>query len=56
MGSNPCRRLSLLGFVHPIVGPPLSGTQEDDASSSREYEEDRVVALIHVLCIYIRMN
>ena len=26
MGSNPCRRLSLLGFAHPIVGPPLSGT------------------------------
>ena len=26
MGSSPCRRLSLLGFAHPVVGPPLSGT------------------------------
>ena len=23
MGSNPCRRLSLLGFAHPVVGPPF---------------------------------
>ena len=25
-GSSPCRRLSLIGFAHPVVGPPLSGT------------------------------
>ena len=23
MGSNPCRRLSLLGFAHPVVGSPF---------------------------------
>ena len=23
VGSNPCRRLSLLGFAHPVVGPPF---------------------------------
>ena len=23
MGSNPYRRLSLLGFAHPVVGPPF---------------------------------
>ena len=23
MGSNPCRRLSLLGIDHPVAGPPF---------------------------------
>ena len=23
VGSNPCRRLSLLGFAHPVMGPPF---------------------------------
>ena len=30
VGSNPCRRLSLLGFAHPIEGS-LFQVQEDDA-------------------------
>ena len=23
MGNSPCRRISLLGIVHPVVGPPF---------------------------------
>ena len=23
VGSNPCRRLSLLGIAHPVTGPPF---------------------------------
>ena len=23
MGSSPCRRISLLGIAHPVVGPPF---------------------------------
>ena len=23
MGSSPCRNYSLLGFAHPVVGPPF---------------------------------
>ena len=32
MGSNPCRRLSLLGFAHPVVGPPLSSIGQVQAA------------------------
>ena len=34
MGSNPCRKIPLLGVAHPVVGSPFSGTgqvQVDDA-------------------------
>ena len=55
MGSNPCRRLSLLGFAHPVVGPPSryrTGTREDGAPC-HEYEEGRVVALRRIFVKYI---
>ena len=32
-GEYPYRILSLLGFAHPVMGPPLSGTREDGAPS-----------------------
>ena len=34
MGSNPSRKISLLGIAHPVEGTTISGTgsiQEDDA-------------------------
>ena len=52
MGSNPCRRLSLLGFAHPVVGPPFQVHKKTALLRGRDYEAGRTVALIHVLCIY----
>ena len=55
MGSNPRRRLSILGIAHPVVG---SSFQVHDMYRlttllrGRDYEAGRIVALIHVLCIY----
>ena len=40
MGSSPCRRISLLGIAHPVVGPP-SGTrivQGDEAVIMKEVD------------------
>ena len=36
MGSNPCRKIPLLGVAHPVLGSPFSGTgqvQVDGAPS-----------------------
>ena len=44
-GSNPYRRLSLLGFTHPVVGPPFQVHEKTTFLQGREYEEGRVVAL-----------
>ena len=49
VGSNPCRRLSLLGFAHPIVGPPFQVHEKTTLIRGREYEEGRVVALTSIL-------
>ena len=27
MGSNPCRKIELLGIAHPVVGITISGTK-----------------------------
>ena len=27
MGSNPCRKIQLLGIAHPVVGITISGTE-----------------------------
>ena len=27
MGSNPCRKIQLLGVAHPVVGITISGTK-----------------------------
>ena len=45
MGSNPYRRLSLLGFAHPVVGSPFQVHEKTMLLRGREYEEGRVVAL-----------
>ena len=55
MGNNARRRLSLLGFAHLGVGSPFQvhGVfRQTTLLRGRDYEADRIVALIHVLCIY----
>ena len=59
MGSNPCRGSSLLGIAHPVEGKlfKVQGVfGKTTLLRGRDYEAGRTVALIHVLCIYIRMN
>ena len=59
MGSNPCRGSSLLGIVHPVKGKlfQVQGLFGKTALlRGRDYEAGQTVALIHVLCIYIRTN
>ena len=48
MGSNPCRKLSLLGIVYPVVGPPfqVQGVyRETTLRQGCDCEESRHVAL-----------
>ena len=59
MGSNPCRGSSLLGIAHPVEGKlfQVQGVfGKMTLLRDRDYEAGRTVALIHVLCIYIRTN
>ena len=59
MGSNPCKGSSLLGIAHPVEGKlfQVRGVLGKTAPlRGRDYEAGRTVALIHVLCIYIRTN
>ena len=49
MGSNPCRKLSLLGFAHPIEGSlfQVQGVYRRTVlTRGRMLEESRVVALV----------
>ena len=49
MGSNPCRRLSLLGFAHPIEGSlfQVQGVfGKTTLTRGRFLEESRIVALV----------
>ena len=55
VGSNPCRRLSLLGFAHLVVGSPFQVQdryRQITLLRGWDYEAGQIVALIHVLCIY----
>ena len=59
MGSNPCRGSSLLGITHPVEGKlfQVQGIFGKTALlRGRDYEASRTMVLVHVLCIYIRMN
>ena len=54
MGSNPGRKLSLLGFAHPVEGSPfqVQGAIEKVAlTRGRVLEESRLVALAFLFCI-----
>ena len=53
MGSNPCKRLSLLDFAHPVMGPPFQVHEKTVLLRGREYEEGRVVAL---RSIFVKKN
>ena len=49
MGSNPCRKLSLLGFAHPVEGSPFQvhgAIRKATLTRGRVLEESRLVALI----------
>ena len=53
MGSNPCRRLSLLGIAHPVEGSlfHVQGVYGRTAlTRGRFLEESRIVALIFFFC------
>ena len=52
VGSNPCRKLSLLGIAHPVEGPlfQVQGVYRRTAlTRGRVLEESRVVALVFIL-------
>ena len=52
VGSNPCRKLSLLGFAHPVKGSlfQVQGVYRRTAlTRGRVLEESRIVALVFVL-------
>ena len=55
MESNPCRRLSLLGFAHPVLGSPFQVHEKTTLVRGSEYEEGRVVALRIIFVKYIRI-
>ena len=58
MGSNPCRKLSLLGFAHPVEGSPfqVQGVRTRTAlARGRVLEESRVVALVSSLYACIKI-
>ena len=35
MGSNPCRKIQLLGIAHPVVGLTISGTEGTPGDGTR---------------------
>ena len=52
MGSNPCRKLSLLGFAHPVEGSlfQVQGVyRRTELTRGLVLEESRVVALVFVV-------
>ena len=52
MGSNPCRKLSLLGFAHPVEGSPFQvqgAIRKAALTRGRVLEESRIVALVVIL-------
>ena len=52
VGSNPCRKLSLLGIAHPVEGSlfQVQGVYRRTAfTRGRVLEESRIVALVFIL-------
>ena len=50
--SSPCKRHSLLGIAHPVVGPPfqVQGVyKETMLQRGRDCQEGRLVALVLIL-------
>ena len=56
MGSNPGRKLSLLGFAHPVEGSPFQvqgAIGKAALTRGRVLEESRLVALILSYNMYL---
>ena len=54
MGSNPCRKLSLLGIAHPVEGSlfQVQGVyRRTTLTRGRVLEESRIVDLVFSFCI-----
>ena len=52
VGSNPCRKLSLLGFAHPVDGSPFQVQRvctRTTLAIGRVLEEIQIVALVFTL-------
>ena len=52
VGSNPCRKLSLLGIAHPVEGSlfKVQGVySRTTLTTGRALEESRIVALVFIL-------
>ena len=52
MGSNPGRKLSLLGFAHPVEESPFQvqgAIEKATLTRGRVLEESRIVALVVIL-------
>ena len=55
MGSNPSRKISLLGIAHPVEGKTISSTEDKpgwDASGALEAKKWPHVAL---LCTFVKI-
>ena len=53
MGSNPCRKIQLLGIAHPVVGITVSGTEGapgDGTLRGSSGEEKAKLGLTFILC------
>ena len=58
MGSNPSRKLSLLGFAHPVEGSPFKvqgAIGKATLTRGRVLEESRLVALILSYNMYLNV-
>ena len=52
MGSNPSRKLSLLGFAHPVDGSPFEVQEvcmRMALARGRVFKESQIVALVLIL-------
>ena len=58
VGSNPCRKLSLLGFAHPVEGSPFQvqgAIGKAALTRGRMLEESLLVALILLYNMYYKL-
>ena len=55
MGSNPSRKISLLGITHPVKGKTISGTEDAPGHYSSEALEAKKWSYVALLCIFIKI-
>ena len=59
MGSNPCRRLSLLGFAHPVVESPFQVQVQYRRLTriwDRIWDESRTRLVLFCLCLVLCLS